>query len=234
MFKALKGLGHIVVIAWLALSSFIPIYGVLNWGWKVSEIMFLFGVETVIITLFGLAMMMTARLPADQSGEGFIWALGNFAGFLGLATATGIGLVFLDIFFDIKPHALNFDWQTNLGLAVTTLLVSHFLAFLSLYILNGKFLRSKKDDAVFSFGGRVLFTGGFAVIGGQLTQGSGKLITGLVLLCLCKMIWDVGGYILRNFDVFHTQNPYPDHGSTADISEEDLRELRRKNYEGYE
>jgi len=37
-----------------------------------------------------------------------------------------------------------------------------------------------------------------------------------------------------NFDVVNTQKPYPDNGSIGNINEGDLRELRRKNYEGYE
>ena len=180
-------LGHGFVILWLIGANLIPIFGVLNWGWDVSEIMFLFAAETAVIALFCIARMMTARLPSQHDGEGLAWRISEFAGILGFGTAAGIGVFFFILLFELEPLIKTFSWESGLGLAVTGLLSAHFIVFLTQFILNGKFLRTASDGNFFPLAmGRILFTASFAVVVGQLSRKLAMLLSGLSVCVLPK------------------------------------------------
>ena len=230
--SGLAKLGHGFVILWLIGANLIPIFGVLNWGWDVSEIMFLFAAETAVIALFCIARMMTARLPSQHDGEGLAWRISEFAGILGFGTAAGIGVFFFILLFELEPLIKTFSWESGLGLAVTGLLSAHFIVFLTQFILNGKFLRTASDGNFFPLAmGRILFTASFAVVVGQFVTKTGYVIVGLICLCLAKMLWEVGGYIYRNFEDDFNHPNAPDEWPEEKMTEEELRAIRGSDKE---
>lgn len=195
-----SAIGHIFVVCWLIGANIVPLYGVLKWDWAVQEIMFLFAAETVTIAFFGLAVMLTTWIPHDETVGEFASAIATFGGAIGLASATIASIVFFGEAFDLKPMALAFSWESGLGTAVSAMMVAYLLRFVFDWVLSGKFMRSGGDSEMVKTVFRILFTAFFGVISGGLITLFKQPIIPLVILCICKLLWDVLGYLIRISD----------------------------------
>jgi len=220
LFQIFRGLGHSITLLWLALANLVPIYGVMKWGWQISEIIFLYGAETMIIVVFAIAKMMTAEVPSPEDGYGIFTILANISAYSALLGCSGVYVYYLlyDL-FDAEKHVWAFDWQSGIGLAVTGLLLSYFSMFLFGYVLNGEFKRSQANDAIGKPVFRIFATMAFAFIGGGLSKLFGQPMIALVFLCICKLLWDVLGYLLRNFGTLKVNGEYVYGGPEQAISD---------------
>ena len=140
-----------LVPSWMALvaANVAPVFGVLFAGWGVFPLVFLYWVENVVIGLFTVAKMLSAR-PGDpgRRGRGAITALFvfHYGAFL-----FGHGVFLMVVFAAQKPDGMEgraafenlFGQITNVSLllAAVPLLASHAWSFVTNY------LRAERHDA---------------------------------------------------------------------------------------
>ena len=206
--KFFRLLGHEIAVCFIFFSNFIPIYGVLKWGWQVSEIMFLFCAETIIIAIFAVAKMFTAQKLDKDEKPGFARFVANLAGAIGLLGVCGAWAYGASEFFDADIHFTEFTWESGIGLAVTGLMGSYFMMFILDYLLSRKFMQATSGDAMLKPAGRLFYMVFLALFCGGLAKLFNAPLIPLIVICTFKMLWDIGAYLVRNFGSLKVDGEY--------------------------
>lgn len=185
----------------LILANLFPLAGVLFFGWSLFATLLLFWVENVIVGVFSVLQMLTAR-PRDPAA----WALkvGMIPFFIfhyGMFT-TVHGIFVLSLFGDqpakVSPspaaflHAVQ---ATGIAGAAAALALSHAVSFILNYIGSGKYLTAELPALMSRPYGRVMVLHVVILLGGFLVQSLGSPVPALALLVVLKTGLDLGAHV---------------------------------------
>lgn len=184
--------------------NFIPIFGVLFWGWSPFALIFLYWLENVVIGARSLASMLVSGFahggPVGAVGAGALGAFftvhyGMFCfvhGTLVVALfkdAPGVGVV--NSPFDLLGAAKAlFASQGNLVVGLASILLWQAAIFV-LFLMRGEAAKTTPSKIMNAPYGRIIILHVTIIFGGFLLMSLGWPIAGVVLLGLFKTLADV-------------------------------------------
>ena len=175
---------------WLVLANLIPIYGVLQFGWSVGELLLLYWLETVVIGVFGIAKLVGARRERGTPGRTFLSRLPKAAFFcIHFGGFSAAHLLFLREVFDV-PGLDRFLLYATVGLAA-----SHAFSFLSNYIGKREFITEDETQFMLAPYGRVVIMHVVVIAGAALVEKTGSTFPALLLLIALKTVVDLAAHI---------------------------------------
>ena len=175
---------------WLIFANLIPIYGVLQFGWSVGELLLLYWLETVVIGVFGIAKLVGARRKRgipwwtvfSRLPKAIFFCI-HFGGF------SAAHLLFLREVFDV-PELDRFLLYAVLGLAA-----SHAFSFLSNYLGKREFITEDETQFMLAPYGRVVIMHVVVIAGAALVEKTGSTFPALLLLIALKTVVDLAAHI---------------------------------------
>jgi hypothetical protein len=186
-------------VAALMLANFVPLAGVLFFGWSLFAVVFLYWMENVVIGLFNMMRMSRAQgsMPEggapklngkDYAGESRVALILFFMVHYGIFTFVHGMFVFV-IFgpFDIEP--------TTFVLAVAALFVSHGISYMTNFIGRGEYLRVNETTLFMQPYKRIIILHVSILAGAFLTQLIGAPIIALVFFILLKSAVDMWAHV---------------------------------------
>lgn len=203
----------------LILANLVPLAGVLFFGWSLFATLLLFWVENVIVGVFSVLQMLTAR-PRDAAA----WALKAFMipffiFHYGMFT-TVHGVFVMSLFGDPPAKAsqtpgafLHAVQATGIGGAAAALALSHAVSFMLNYIGSGKYRTAELPVLMFRPYGRVMVLHVVILLGGFLVQLIGSPVPALALLVVLKTGLDLGAHLREHQPVVESAATPP--GATA-------------------
>jgi hypothetical protein len=183
----------------LLIANLVPLVGVVAFEWKVFPLVFVFWSENVVVGLFNVLKMITARAPG--AGEFlakfvtipffcvhygmFTFVHGMFVITLfGGAVKQGAGFPSVETFFSVM-HSNHLTW------AIVALLASHGVSFFTNYIGRGEYRRATMQQLMHQPYGRIVVLH-VAIIGGAFLMAAlGSPVWGLALLVALKIALDL-------------------------------------------
>lgn len=196
----------------LLAANAVPLVGVLFLGWTLFATLLLFWVENVIVGVFSVLQLLTAR-PREPLAWGMkLLMIPFFVFHYGMFT-TVHGVFVLSLFGDVRsptPAAfLHAVQATGVGAAAGALALSHAVSFVLNYIGSGKYRTAELQVLMFRPYGRVMVLHVVILLGGFLVQLLGSPLPALVLLVLLKTGLDLGA---------HLREHQPDASGTAPVA----------------
>ncbi|MHC3994774.1 DUF6498-containing protein [Thiomicrolovo sp. ZZH C-3] len=191
----------------LLAANLYPLYGVLERGWGVFELIFLYWMENVVIGLFNVLKMITNR-PGDLAGNlGKLFLVPFFTFHYGMFTyAHGIFVIALFApkelhlnVFGLADYIYHRDVLFGNGVltALTLLIVSHAVSFYVDYVRSGDYERTTLSDWMGAPYGRVAVLHIGLIVGGFLVMALGQPLAGLLVLLFLKIGMD-GRSLIRH------------------------------------
>lgn len=183
----------------LVISNLIPLFGVLFLGWNILTIMVLFWAENLIIGLFNVLKMATARGPGSVSK---FFLMPFFAIHYGLFCLVH-GMFVFALFGGAFGHgrmpngffdAPNFH-PVQLMVPLLALLVSHGISFSQNYIKNGEYRNAMPPLLMFQPYVRIALLHVTIIFGGFAVMLLGASWPALALLVLLKIGMDLRGHL---------------------------------------
>lgn len=194
------GMSHAALIGILGANS-LPIFGVIFLGWNVSDLMFMYWWESVVVGIFTLCKISKNEFPIDASRRMLLWGkekplsrsnyLQMFSLHYGLFTAIH-GLIVWVLFLR--------DWTWSSGVLVSMLVLgmTHGLSFVSNYLYKGEYLRVSLDQLMWAPYARVLVMQMTVLCVGMIVSVGGSTMVGLLVLSVCKLIADLAGHLFEH------------------------------------
>lgn len=187
------------------------IFGVVAWGWRVFDIVFLYWAENLVIGVINVLKMITASPVGGLQGSGPGFAAQSVAGnaikfFLvpffivhygGFCYGHGIFIfsIFRDNSFAEGVSDIQHAGQLltgNMLLAVSLLAASHLFSFLRNYLLGGEYRNTNAAALMMRPYGRIVALHITIIFGGFLAMALGSPLGLLVILMLLKTGVDLG------------------------------------------
>jgi hypothetical protein len=187
-------------------ANLYPLYGVLERGWDVFELLFLFWAENVVIGLFNILKLLANR-PRDP-GINFakLFFVPFFTVHYGMFTfAHGVFVIAL---FAPDAHHIQlygpagYFWHSNVlangvSTAITLLFISHAVSFYVDYIRSGEFERTTLGTWMNEPYGRVVVLHLGLIGGGFLLSALEQPTVGLIVLVFLKIGMDARSLVQR-------------------------------------
>ena len=174
----------------LILANFVPVFGVLYWGWSVGSIIALYWAENWVIGALNLPKMWMAKEGSRKSS--FPLSL-FFAVHYGFFTAIH-GVFVFSLFgegmavFDLLPGGPLF-------LTLLILACSHTLSFIVNYWAGGEYKTRTVQKQMFRPYGRIVVLHIVILAGGILVQSMGSPMPALLVLIGIKTVIDMLAHI---------------------------------------
>jgi hypothetical protein len=197
----------IPVVVLLAANIF-PLYGVLELGWGVFELIFLFWMENVVIGLFNIFKLLASRPNNAVLWLGKLFFVPFFTFHYGIFTL--VHGVFVIALFGPEPLKKiladsmdNFSvisdlpLENSLATAVLLLAVSHAVSFYFDYIRNGEYERAGLQQLMSEPYRRVVVLHVGLIASGFLLMSLDQPTAGLILLVFLKIALDAVGLLRR-------------------------------------
>jgi hypothetical protein len=197
----------IPVVVLLAANIF-PLYGVLELGWGVFELIFLFWMENVVIGLFNIFKLLASRPNNAVLWLGKLFFVPFFTFHYGIFTL--VHGVFVIALFGPEPLKKiladsmdNFSvisdlpLENSLATAVLLLAVSHAVSFYFDYIRNGEYERAGLQQLMSEPYRRVVVLHVGLIASGFLLMSLDQPTAGLILLVFLKIALDAAGLLRR-------------------------------------
>jgi hypothetical protein len=188
-------------------ANLYPLYGVLERGWDVFELLFLFWAENVVIGLFNILKMLANRPRDPGTNIAKFFFVPFFTFHYGMFTfAHGIFVIalFAPKTLNIKVNGLaDYLWHSDVLLAngvstaISLLFVSHAVSFYADYIRSGDFERTNLGTWMSEPYGRVVLLHLGLIGGGFLLSALEQPVAGLIVLVFLKIGMDVRSLIQR-------------------------------------
>lgn len=207
LFSVLRRYVSLPLIVLLAANLY-PLYGVLERGWGVFELIFLYWMENVVIGLFNVLKMITNR-PEDLAGNlGKLFLVPFFIFHYGMFTYVH-GIFVIALFapeelhlnvFGLADYIYHRDTLFGNGMltALTLLIVSHAVSFYVDYVRSGDYERTTLQEWMGAPYGRVAVLHIGLIGGGFLVAALGQPVAGLIVLLFLKVGMDARSLILRH------------------------------------
>jgi hypothetical protein len=195
--------GFPVSLCVLVAANFVPLYGVLAWGWAVFPLLVLFWMENVIIGALNAARMLLVD-PADPAlWLAKLFMVPFFCVHYGFFTMIHGGFVFSPLFggqdyrvdyFDVLEPARRAAGEFNLWLPVAVLAGSHLFSFLWNYLYRGEYRRAALSELMTNPYKRVVILHLTIIFGGMAVMALGSPVWSLVMLVGTKIALDVAAH----------------------------------------
>ena len=186
----------------LVAANLVPLFGVVLWGWRVPDIVFLYWMENVVIGAFNLLRMLFAQ-PDPGKPAPFLALLGAKLGLMGfftihyglfcfvhgefLANMFREGRDATDLFTAVH-EALQ---QRGMLLALGAIIVSRTYSFLRNYLGRGEYKGAKLQKLMMQPYRRIAVTHIFIIAGGLLLTVFRAPVLALLLFVGLKIGFDV-------------------------------------------
>ncbi len=197
-----------IPIVILLAANIFPLYGVLELGWGVFELIFLFWMENVVIGLFNIFKLLTSRPHNAVLWLGKLFFVPFFAVHYGMFTL--VHGVFVIALFGPEPlkellsdsmdslgAIIDLPLENSLAVAAALLAVSHAVSFYFDYIRNDEYERAGLQQLMSEPYRRVVVLHVGLIASGFLLMSLDQPTTGLILLIFLKIGLDVTGLLKR-------------------------------------
>jgi hypothetical protein len=190
----------------LILANLLPLYGVLFLGWQVFPVLVLFWIENVIIGVFNVLKMLTARPATPLAWAAKVLMVPFFCVHYGMFTFVhGIFVfaLFGGAFADdggLLGTAAVFEalGEFQLGWAVLALFVSHAVSFAYNYIGKGEYRTASLNSLMGEPYVRIVLLHITIIVGGFIITLLSSPVYALVVLIGAKVIGDVYTHIRQH------------------------------------
>ena len=181
--------------------NLIPLYGVLEWGWGVFELIFIFWFENVIIGL-----MTAFKIVMNRPAEGLFWAgklfmVPFFLFHYGMFTFVhGIFVISLfggAHFSEVSPSnlqnavAMMIEGSEGMALMASMLFLSNLVLTYREYFHNGRYREATLNAVMMEPYQRVAVLHLTIIFGGFLVMALHEPLLGLVMLVALKILFDI-------------------------------------------
>lgn len=194
-------------------GNLIPLYGVLEWGWDIFSIFFLYWAENVVIGFYVLVSMiafavMKGPLVMALSAFTIVFFIFHYGMFCFAHVAILAQLFAPDTFPDINNPAdilvlFRDPGITGYHVALAGLLLSQ--GFQMDQTFRTTYAKSEKiEQIMFSPYGRIVVLHLAILLGGLAAQAFGAPFGALLVLILFKTLYDLGVLTFANKDVTKT------------------------------
>lgn len=188
-------------------ANLYPLYGVLERGWDVFELLFLFWAENVVIGLFNILKMLANRPRDPGTNIAKLFFVPFFTFHYGMFTFVH-GIFVIALF---APKALNLQvngladyiWHSDallangVSTAIALLFISHAVSFYVDYIRSDDFERTDLGTWMSEPYGRVVVLHLGLIGGGFLLAALEQPTAGLIVLVFLKIGMDVRSLVQR-------------------------------------
>ncbi|WP_345971970.1 DUF6498-containing protein [Sulfurimonas diazotrophicus] len=210
LFTLLRRYASLPLFVLLAANLY-PLYGVLELGWGVFELIFLYWMENIVIGFFNVLKMIANR-PEELAGNlGKLFLVPFFIFHYGMfAYAHGIFVIALFApeelhlnVFGLADYIYHRDVLFGNGIltALTLLIVSHAVSFYVDYVRSGEYERTTLSDWMGAPYGRVAVLHIGLIGGGFLVAALGQPLAALIVLLFLKVGMDARSLALRHASV---------------------------------
>ena len=211
MFQNIKP--HLAIIA-LVVANLFPLAGVVLWDWDAGFLLLVYWAENLVIGFYNILKMLSASVQKASLFFGILFNIAFFSihygGFVGvhgmflleylnfgegsikdMMTHTWPGpLVFLELLKNVIAYIFSF-MTFEMLLALTALLVSHGVSFVTNFIAKAEFKTANPKKLMMSPYGRIFVMHVVIIAGGVLIMKSGSAMPMLMLLVALKIAMDV-------------------------------------------
>jgi len=183
----------------LILANLIPVVGVLQFGWEVFPLVFLFWTENVIIGAINVLKMLAANPKSPIAWGAKIFFIPFFCVHYGIFTLVH-GVFVLVLFGGGMQGGMGFPGfdtfrrvmeQNHLGWAVLGLAVSHGFSFVTNYLGGGEYRRVSVPELMQQPYGRIIVLHITILGGGFLVAALRSPKLGLLVLVALKIALDL-------------------------------------------
>lgn len=197
-------------VAALLLANFIPLSGVIYWGWKISDIMLLFWCENIIIGVMNVLRMTLWGILHRKLAQAIPLSL-FFAVHYGIFTL--VHGMFVAQFFvpDTQGIAAGMDnWLHTDGipLAITGLVASHFFSLISNFLGRGEVRQVTLKSLMAAPYGRIIMLHLTIIFGAFLVLSTGNALWSLLLLTILKTVIDLVSHLKEHWKFQRKDMPY--------------------------
>lgn len=189
----------------LVVSNLLPLFGVLFFGWNLFELVFLYWVENIIIGAFNVVRMITVAVANRQErGCGTLMSIPFFIFHYG-AFCAGHGVILWELFgpgllgnssitggfVGLFGQALSRETVTGLGVAATSIAISHGIAYVTKFLCTGEYRQVTMEDTMLSPYDGIFRLHIAIIIGGVIVSILQQPAAAIVLLVLIKFYIDL-------------------------------------------
>ena len=187
----------------LIAANVAPLIGVLSHHWSVFAVVLLYWCENVVVGVFNVLRMVSAR-PQDalaNAGKFFLVPFfcvhyGGFTFVHGIFVFGLFGGGFKTVGLDLTPHTvLTAIRQAGLGWGVAALFASHGFSFFHNYLAGGEYRNVGLSQLMTQPYVRVMVLHIAIIFGGILVTKLGSPVPALVLLIVLKTVIDLGAHL---------------------------------------
>lgn len=196
MFKSIAKINRVDIlrpsVLLLISMNLIPLVGVLLLDWNIGFIMLLYWMETVVIGVFNIPKMLSARLPPQGETKRVGLAGGLFFAAFFTVHYGGFNLghyVFLKDMFDLPPIGLD------VLIALAGLTLSHGVSLAVNWFGKREYEKTDPGVQMFKPYGRVILMHVVIIVSGFLVLGFKGALPVLILLIILKTYADVVAHI---------------------------------------
>lgn len=213
----------------LIATNLLPLAGVLLWGWKAFDILFLYWAENVVIGIFNVLKMifLIKRRKiwlAFPIVPFFVFHYSGFVAVHGVFVVLLFGLALTKNAAGQPPniedvlHGIVTD--PFFGLAAAALVFSHGVSFFVNYLGRDEIARTSLPDLMVAPYGRIVVMHLTILIGGFVAMAAGQPLWALVLLTVMKTAGDLRAHRRSHANI---QNAKPQTAPSATVGEKPAR-----------
>ena len=176
----------------LVVSNLVPLLGVLFFGWSVFQVMFIYWAENVVVGIWNVVKMLTAKRSQEDSFGAIMFVVCFFIFHYGLfCTAHGFFVFFMfgSSFSKFEFQPLTQPVTAGMLLGAAALFISHGVSYFQNYIGKGEY--KKPGDLLGAPYGRMMLLHVAIVIGGGAVLVLGLPVLALALLVVMKIVFDI-------------------------------------------
>ena len=187
----------------LILSNLIPLAGVLLFGWSVFDLLITYWAENVIVGIWNVVKMLTAKRHKDDSLGGVLFVVVFFSVHYGMFCF--VHGVFLFALFNIDfGHSVasrpENPLHSGLIIGALALFASHGVSYFQNYILGGEY--KEPGDLMSAPYGRMLLLHVAIILGGGAFVILGLPEFTLAVLIVLKIVFDIHAHRREHKKVF--------------------------------
>ncbi|MBN1327759.1 MAG: hypothetical protein JW996_07400 [Candidatus Cloacimonetes bacterium] len=187
----------------LILGNLIPVLGVIHFGWRIFDIIFLFWLENLIIGFYNVLKMLIANPENKVNWFLKIFLIPFFCFHYGMFTAVhGIFVItlfgqgqFTNSGFPSLNLFINIISSNNLIWGMLAIFISHGFSFSANYIASGEYRSISVHELMSKPYGRIVILHLVILISGFLVMALKLDFAGLLLLIILKIFFDLKAHI---------------------------------------